>query len=546
MKLIFKISLVSFILSLVATPVRATVFDVGPHTETLFVETKGTPEQVRVLTNLFSSSAAYGIWSNKALNGMGNRSLLAKNPQPEGYFSQLLRTLSLFDLYFTSGVQRLQSTMKGSDAASMVVVGGSLKSEFVTQQPEPNLSFLGPGVSLGLVDLGPLAQFAVRQMPAGAVTMNLGNAQFPSTIFRKEFNQGLAFRYWNLKERAELGNANVAEKVAAQNALFWPMGFVGTLHVEPKGKNASKARYLLLMAAPGELKTPAKDPRSWEITPIAQALKKPLETEFATVTQVLYDGAGRSQRDNLSLLQIETQKDFNARPNEMDIVLSFGHQATSEGDTVTGLSYKLPNESLRMAGFLRLRELESSTFGDWKVVKKITDFVRTFQVEVGFHQLGLTLVREAVSGSARQVFAANPTFNLKYNPKHSLLSYRIFKEVPKDEAKSLELIGFQCKELGSGNAYCDRLFWSAKDVAQGFFKDFNRGIVANVFSKILGKITKDAFKEELPEITSEVNEALAQMVLKIIEDGQRAKALTTQTTSLQQLSPEALAQILGR
>jgi Flp pilus assembly protein CpaB len=90
------------------------------------------------------------------------------------------------------------------------------------------------------------------------------------------------------------------------------------------------------------------------------------------------------------------------------------------------------------------------------------------------------------------------------------------------------------------------LFWSAKDVAQGFFKDFNRGIVANVFSKILGKITKDTFKEELPEITSEVNEALAQMVLKIIEDGQRAKALTTQASSLQQLSPEALAQILGR
>ena len=523
-------------LSLLSAPAYGAAFDTGPRADTLFVTSEGTPEQVRTMANLFASSAGYGIWSNKVLNGSGNNSMLPKKPQPEGYFSQMLRSLSLFDLYFTAGVLRMQSKMKGADQASLLVAGGSLSEDFVKKQPEPKMDFLGQGISMGFMDLGPFARFSVRQMPEDAAKFVKGDAQFPATIFRKEFNQGLAFRYWNLKEKADRSNGNVIEKILSQNALFWPLGFMGSLHVEPKAKNATKARYLMLMAAPGELKTPERDPRTWEIVTVEKDLDKALETEFATVSKVVYEGAGRQQRDNLSLLQIETQKDFN-RPSELDVVMSFGHQSSSDGDTITGMSYKLPNESLRMRGHLRLRELEQSKVGDWKVVKKVTDFIRTFNVEVGFHQLGLTMIRPNIRGTAKEVFEANPTFSLKYNPKNSLLSYRIYKYVPGDEAASLKKIGFTCSQRTPSEQYCERMFWSAKEVAQGFFADFNKGVMANIFSKILGKVTKDAFKEELPEVTSEVNEALAGMVLKLIEDGQKAKAMTSQLLPNSPMNP---------
>ena len=512
-------------LSLSAVEASALTIDTGPKTDTLFVGSEGSVEDVRTMANLFSASAAYGIWSNKVLNGSGNKSLLEKNPQPEGYFSQLLRTLSLYDLYFTSGVLRMQSTMKSGQKASITIAGGSLSRDFVAKQPEPKLDFLGKGVAMGFVDLGPFAQFAVREMPSKSMSYVKGEAKFPPSIFRKEFNQGLANRYWDLKVKA--ARSGLSERLMAINALYWPLGFVGTLHVEPKQMRSSKASYLLLMPGPGELKTPDKrNPNTWTVETIEKKSDKALETEFATVNTVVYDGAGRDQRNNLSLMRIETQKDFN-RPRELDIVLSFGHQAGSDKQELTGLSYRFTNEALRMRGFLRMRKLEESSFAGWKAVKKITDYFRQFKVEVGFHKLGLTMVRPNIPGNAKKVFEANPTFSLRYNPKNSLLSYRIFKYVQADEAKTLSKIGFTCKDAEGGKKYCDRLFWSAKELAHGFFNDFNKGVLNQIFAKILGKVTKDAFKEELPEVKSEVNEALAGVVLKMIEDGQKAKAMTS-------------------
>lgn len=312
--------------SLVAIGATALIGVAASADPTLLVQCKKNCENLVHLGNAFSSSLIYGIAVNEARNGLGTEAYnhgyssqgttlektVGQNP-----IEQVLRGLSLFDLYFSTKV-RLEPKIQNIEMNYAVLP--MTASEANSMEPIPALDHMAKTMS-GLD--GGILKFMddhARSYPAN------------EAVLRKGMNAKLEASLGSIFPQDYRGPSDKKARVEWLARSFMPLAAEGTFSVPKK-----MSRHSVYFPAIGRPEIP--DPKSkdivdvnawkiqgWDTNDLPPGKFKPTVLPNATVHRITYS---KDSGDIGRLIRFEAIKDFTS-PDFIDFSATFGRSIAIE------------------------------------------------------------------------------------------------------------------------------------------------------------------------------------------------------------------------
>ncbi len=334
----------------------------------LFLRPQGTADDVRDVVNLYAASVGYSFSTNMIRNGSGTES--ARPLKAAGTLSQALRTLSMFDMYLTHGVEKKEKDPAFRSPVSLDFVGMSSSQEYFQKQrdilPEIQQQGLKPAYDL----IAPIFSGNIRELPYDYKV---------NPTFIEEAHKGIkniVARQWPMYEPSR----TAVDRLMWMAESYMPILTQGEMWISPKwAATPSKLHIETFLPQVGELvgnkNTP---PEQWYIKPIIQDLTSQKKEIHATPVVIDEISLGKFQRPGSTrspAIKISIDKDF-AKINELDVTIEFGHVYTNTNKYFATLGYSEPEEALVARGRLETRGMGG------------------VRVRLAFHRLALKLIRK--------------------------------------------------------------------------------------------------------------------------------------------------------
>jgi len=494
------------------------------------------------ILNLFTNSAIYAYWVNKALNGSGTRS--AVHPTiPESSTYQFLRILSLFDLYFNHSALALENAASGKK--HFIYFSTLMSGQDIRSYPNFSLGWNNPLSSLvyGLVPIIRRQQF---KSFTNRDILYFEDGPLFSQSFRNKIHDRLKEKMSLMWDRA-FAIANSPDKAREIiNGIILPLTALSDLHIDKSGESYYNASFYLpglvnidRKKANGEL---SKNPMDWKLEPgLELELNPPIKGMNQVINKISYlrdiPKEERVQAIKNNVLGISFSKNLR-KQDEISMTIEFG-QLPSKADLGRMLEKEDRGEK-RLRTFpidLRNRKGALKMEGYLNLAKGslMNRYLNKFHLEAWIHKISFDLKRPNKYKSWRERFEKNPTLRLVNNIDKTIISVRLKKGANNNFHKTvLKMMGFTCKK---GNKFMDQDnipvlknykytcvgdYSNSKEFKSKFFAKLGKPIVRKLIgtathSEIKGQL-KDLDKMATPDL--QLENALAQEILNLLKNNQ--------------------------
>jgi len=369
--------------------------------------------KLRLILNLISNAAGYGYWVNYIRNGSGNKEINGDVTEVQSPTRQGLRSLSLFDMYFTKGMEDLEKEI-GAGNLNYLITPVTTKS-YLNADLKFSKGILGSALS----KIAPLFQPLVKNFP-----MDYRNNQ----TFINDVIEGM-------KQQLS-GSYPMASPVLPAERLMWlgtsyePVLAESTMTID--AVHGSQSRMRMILPAIGELVPPKTDDNrmstnieDYRIQPFSQDLGKgqEIDTPQAIFNHFGYNELIRTDEKSYKVIQVESQKDFSkANSNKLTLITTFGRLNSKAKSMDNLVDSSNPYDGITVSGHAKFPESSWTT-----LIGKIPGLknrVNQIKLEIVFQKVQMILERKN-GESWQEAFAKDESGSLTYDPKNSDISLRI-------------------------------------------------------------------------------------------------------------------------
>lgn len=394
----------------------------------LFIKKTGDDNDFRDIVNLYSASLVYGFGVNLVRNGSGNQ--FPFHPlKTQGRATQILRALSIFDLYLTQGVQKKEKHPNFKTPATFDFVGSSVSPAGLSDKMEKE--FERQGLKQVFERIAPVFSGSIHELPSDYKT----DSKFVSNVhegLKNKINQ-----HWPISRPA----TGVPQRLVWLAESYLPFVFQANMQLVPKGLPASRLHMETYLPQVGELVADSnKLPHDWYIRSIVQNLteqKKEIVSPPVVINEISLGKMFREDVVRTPGIKISLDKDFS-KPDELDLTLEFGSIDVESSSQLGAMKFDEPEEALVARGYLQGYGLDG------------------IQVRLGFHRLALRLLRPK-SPTWNAALHNNYGFeNIQVIRKKSLKSLTLY--VPKSNYFVRSLLSVSVNSASCNSEYCKYLF----------------------------------------------------------------------------------------
>lgn len=414
-----------------------------------FVKPQRRASDVLDIINLAVSSASYGYWMNHTLNGSGT--MILRNPtEVESAPKQFNRFMSLFDLYFTHEVRKLESAKQNGNHYFWFYTPMQDFS-FINTQEEYEFPLRKEVVDYAHRLFPIIEKQVFKSLSPDIYTFKKQNIRFKDEarkLILSEQKKRLQ-KNWEDIISVNENDGNIIEKLDAYRKAFSPLAALFELNFDKKKGSYQNIR--LVLPGPSTIEgIETKNINKIKVTPgLDLKFKNPIVGKSITLNSATY----LTQRDTNSLsnkvMQLDIHKNFKYT-DKMKITVTFG----SIDPDIKANNKRVRKENAKMLKALPLKVndrsaaliLDGILFLKDIPLKKLNKYLGKFQVRTYIHKIGLVLKREEKTKSFEEAFQNHPTYIMDVDTKNSLLSLRLTKGANTIlHVKALVGLGFYCK-----------------------------------------------------------------------------------------------------
>jgi hypothetical protein len=376
------------------------------------------------LFNHFNDATTYSLSMNEILNGSGTNLEVGPSLASENFLQQTMRTLSLFDLYFSYELRNTRKPQTGEFAISVVPLLPHQSARLEDYQFQIFPALLQKWWNFAM----PAALELVKAEPSN-------KAEFAdySKYVRENIALELKDRYPLLRDLRTKAPLQIADYILRS---YQPLYSSSWLKVSG---NDSFFKSTTLLPAVGAL-----DLATQQIKPID--LKVQIDGGLAMIDRITY-GNLKSQDSNV--IRLFASRDFKLN-DTFALDIDFGRLATS-GPNIAALRID-SNENPRHEDAL-IAHGSIVVKGEGAAYNLARQIMKNFRIEIAVHRIGLRLKRSSINsnnvpGTPAQLIQDIPPFsihdNLRADPKATYVSFRITTD-PRKHApvtKDTEAVGW--------------------------------------------------------------------------------------------------------
>jgi hypothetical protein len=405
--------------------------------------------------NAVTASATYGFLGNQFRNGFGNKSLRDAT-QSEAPLTQMVRSLSGFDLYMTSMIKRISQKQQYPTHATIILSpgftkepGGSIDDAGMDARGFVGLrEIIGLEAMLGMAsNFNPFSMFNAYQIPADQLDYSGGNfANFQHANFgksarlRQVVKRAVVNRYQQVVDGWNR-TASSGKRLFYLANLYSPLAMM----IQAKLGTGNEDSYLygeFYLPAPGFLARDQANPddvSKWTLDGYSGKLppKSVVRTTVAVLDTVTYAGASMGSRDRFPVIKVAFSKRIKggafssadaARDYDGAIRVSMGAIAQSDSSEQAGdlidISAKNADEvAPLLSGALGINYVPNTPFGALnnaatKVINNLNKVLNQVTLKMKVTDFMLAL-RRPRSDSVQQAFRQPKLLELVYDPKEN-------------------------------------------------------------------------------------------------------------------------------
>ncbi len=482
------------------------------------------------IINLATTSVSYGYWTNQTLNGSGTM-VLRNKTEAESELRQFNRALSLFDLYFSHGVRKLENSSQDGNHIFWLYTPME-NFDFLNTREEYDFPFRRE-VNDYAQKLFPIIEKQIfKRLSVDDYTSENQVIRFKQdvrSILISEQKKRLRKNWEEILSINNIGGSPL-EKVNAYRKAYSPLSMIYDFNIDKSKGSYSNIR--LQLPGPSTIAgLETKDISKISITPgLDIKFKNPIVGKFTTILSAKYLTDRSLETLSRSVMQVDIHKNFKYT-DRLALQITFGSlnpnlkdvkKRTRKRDAKMLQALKVDNTdrsaALVLDTTIQIQNLRS---------KKINKYLGKFQAKTYLHKLALVLKRKPKTKSFQKAFESLPTFLMDLDTKNSLLSLRLTKGANTIvHVAFLTGLGFYCKagEERDRDPDFEKLknykYTCKADLAN--FKNFNERFKAKIGTSITRKALDLASLIEVRNILDNVDNINPD---DLLEDGMAKELL---------------------
>lgn len=396
------------------------------------------------LFNMYSEAIADGVVINAARSGLGTDTPGGENLKTDGFYYQLLRIYSYFDMEIG---RQLHKEMEGKCLPENVSIGaGVLSREYIDDFQKPyaeNVSKIKRAMDILSPGEG---QFDLVQLDRDEFPYQFETGTQFTDEFRRDLLDGILEKQLYVEETCSQ-NDNIQEKLKGLISSYNPLAGILSARFPQDDKSESQLSLEVYLPPFRELDIPDVDrPETWRMTNglSKTELPKRVDISVAKLTHVGYLYEPDYYRK--PVIKLELSKDYN-KPHLVKTRLLFGEiDEDVVEDGLIPVRFDDYRNTLYVSFYPNVLIEPGDNFLVKNAKKMFNKAANGYQIEARIHQLTLFLEREP-GLEFEELDKKDPYLKPRFSFKDSDISFRASREaMTQREARRLRLVGFVCEE----------------------------------------------------------------------------------------------------